>query len=47
VITYSPCAEQVAAAFIADPRVFPDTACVAELKPRWVLPPMTGTLVPA
>jgi pimeloyl-ACP methyl ester carboxylesterase len=47
VITYSPCAEQVAAAFIADPRVFPETSCVAELKPQWVLPPMTGTPVPA
>jgi pimeloyl-ACP methyl ester carboxylesterase len=38
VITYSECAEEVAAAFVADPVALPDTSCVAALKPVWVLP---------
>lgn len=38
VITYSACAERVATEFIADPAVIPDTSCVADLKPQWVLP---------
>jgi pimeloyl-ACP methyl ester carboxylesterase len=39
VITYSACAERVAQAFIADPATSPDTSCLADLEPRWVLPP--------
>lgn len=39
VITYSTCAERVAQAFIADPATAPDTSCLADLEPRWVLPP--------
>jgi pimeloyl-ACP methyl ester carboxylesterase len=38
VITYSACAEGIAAAFIADPRAMPDTSCMAGLDPAWVLP---------
>lgn len=49
VITFSPCAAQVATAFIASPVTLPDTSCVAELKPDWVLPEedATGTATPA
>ena len=39
VITYSACAARVAQAFIANPVQAPDTSCVADLQPRWVLPP--------
>jgi pimeloyl-ACP methyl ester carboxylesterase len=38
VIIYSACAEQVATEFIANPVDLPDTSCVADLKPVWVLP---------
>lgn len=36
-ITYSACAEQVGQAFVADPAVAPDTSCLAELEPQWVM----------
>jgi hypothetical protein len=39
VITYSPCAEQIGQAFIANPLEAPDTACLADLAAPWVLPP--------
>jgi pimeloyl-ACP methyl ester carboxylesterase len=38
VITYSACADQIAQAFINDPDVSPNTACLADLQPKWVLP---------
>ena len=38
VIVYSECAEQVATEFITNPVDLPDTSCVADLKPVWVLP---------
>lgn len=41
VITYSDCAGQIVAAFIADPAVPPDTACTVDLMPDWALPPAT------
>jgi hypothetical protein len=31
---------RIGQAFIASPTEAPDTACLAELAPRWVLPPM-------
>jgi hypothetical protein len=40
VIAYSECAQRIGQAFIASPTEAPDTACLAELAPRWVLPPM-------
>ena len=39
VITYSPCAEQIAQAFIANPAESPDTSCLEDLEPQWALPP--------
>jgi hypothetical protein len=38
VITYSACADRIAQAFITDPALSPDTSCLADLAPRWVLP---------
>ena len=37
-ITYSACAEQVGQAFVADPWVVPDTSCLSDLAPQWVMP---------
>jgi pimeloyl-ACP methyl ester carboxylesterase len=39
VITYSACAQQVGQSFLASPTEAPDTTCLADLEPRWVLPP--------
>ena len=41
VITYSDCAGQIVAAFIADPVEPPDTVCAAALEPDWALPSAT------
>lgn len=38
-IAYSECAQLIGQAFVADPNVTPDSACLADLKPQWVLPP--------
>ncbi len=37
-ITYSACAEQIGQEFIADPTVAPDTSCLTDLAPQWVMP---------
>jgi pimeloyl-ACP methyl ester carboxylesterase len=38
-IVFSKCARDVGAAFVERPGEAPDTACTADLKPRWILPP--------
>lgn len=38
VILYSACAEEIAEAFIDDPARLPDTSCVSQLRPAWILP---------
>ena len=40
VLTYSTCAERVGQAFIANPVAPLDTSCIADLAPKWVLPPV-------
>ncbi|MFT4040420.1 MAG: alpha/beta hydrolase [Thermomicrobiales bacterium] len=37
-IAYSACAQQIGAAFIADPAITPDTSCLAGEQPDWALP---------
>lgn len=37
-IAYQPCANDISVAFVNDPRAELDTACLAELTPRFVLP---------
>lgn len=39
VITFSDCAAQVTAEFIDNPIYYPDSSCIADLYPEWVLPP--------
>lgn len=41
-ITYSTCAEHLGQEFVADPSVAPDTSCLADLAPQWVMPGIAG-----
>lgn len=38
VITFSACADAIAQAFLANPAEAPDTGCLVDLKPAWVMP---------
>ncbi len=38
VIAFSDCARQVTAEFVDDPIYYPDSRCIADLYPKWVLP---------
>lgn len=38
VIAYSACAQEIGAAFIADPAAPLDTSCLADLEPEWAMP---------